>query len=102
MATRELVRRVGRPTLYPHLREPSRLQRGAEIKAFRASVGLSAHRLARLMHVSGQSVYNWERGVSLPVTSLWVVFLRVKRNYKQKLRRQGKDLDGGPVMEDKS
>jgi DNA-binding XRE family transcriptional regulator len=102
MANRELVRRVGRPTLYPHLREPSRLQRGAEIKAFRASVGLSAHRLARLMHVSGQSVYNWERGVSLPVTSLWVVFLRVKRNYKQKLRRQGKDLDGGPVMEDKS
>jgi DNA-binding XRE family transcriptional regulator len=98
MANRELVRRVGRPTLYPHLREPSRLQRGAEIKAFRASVGLSAHRLARLMHVSGQSVYNWERGVSHPVSGLWANFVRVRRNYQQKLHRQGKDLDGGPAM----
>ena len=79
------------------MREPSCLGRGAEMKAFRASVGLSAGRLARLMSVSGQSVYNWERGF-VPSAVVWAAFVRVRRNYKQKLRRQGKDLDGGPLM----
>lgn len=98
MTERELARRPGRPTLYPHLREPSRLKCGAEIAEFRASVGLSRVRLARMMFVTEQSIINWERGYSVPVRPLWKTFVRVRRNYKQKLRRQGKDLDGGPVM----
>jgi len=102
MVTRQLTRRVGRPTLYPHLREPSRLQCGVQIKVFRDSVGLSRARLARLMNVSEQSIINWERGTCPPVPALWANFVRVRRNYQQKLRRQGKDLDGGPLMGDKS
>lgn len=63
---------------------------------------MSRDRLADLMRVTSKTLYYWERGDFLPSRSLWAVFVRVRRNYQQKLRRQGRDVDGGPVMEEKS
>ena len=102
MNSRKLTRPVGRPRLHPHLREPSRLLCGAQIKEFRAAVDISQEGLARLMQVNSKSIYYWERGDFPPTDVMWAAFVRVRRNYQQKLRRQGKDLDGGPVIEDKS
>ena len=100
MGERQLVRRLGRPRLYPHLRDPRHLPLASEIKEFRQSVGLSQFRLAQLMQIDEWTVYWWERGHT-PSRALWSVFVRVRRNYQQKLRRQGKELDGGPLMEEK-
>ena len=40
------------------------------LKALRARLGLSAHGLGKLVGASGQSVYNWEAGSSVPRENL--------------------------------
>lgn len=63
-------------------------------------MGFSRAELGRLMKVSEKSIYYWERGEFTPTPLAWAAFIRVRRNHVQKLKRQGKDLDGGPVMEE--
>jgi hypothetical protein len=55
--------------------------------------------MAEKLFVSAVSICYWEHGRIEPSRVTWAAFCRVKRNYQQRLRRQGKDLDGGPVME---
>ena len=75
--------------------------RANEIYLFRCWSGLTRWQLAKSMHVSEVAIYLWERGSGEPTEIFWRSFLRIRNNYRLKLRRLGKDLDSGPVMEEK-
>jgi hypothetical protein len=62
----------------------------------------SGANLARLMSVTETAIYYWEHGKFEPSKVVWASFCRVRQNYRRKMKRLGKDLDGGPVMGDKS
>jgi DNA-binding XRE family transcriptional regulator len=64
-------------------------------------MGLSRPALADLMCVSKQAIYYWEHGKFEPSKVVWASFCRVRANYRRKMKRQGKDIDGGPIMEGK-
>jgi ribosome-binding protein aMBF1 (putative translation factor) len=65
---------------------------------FRKYAGWSRNKLAQQMRCTSMSISLWETGQIIPGTMAWSQFTRVRRNYRQKLRRQGVDLDGGPLM----
>jgi ribosome-binding protein aMBF1 (putative translation factor) len=71
---------------------------GEQIYEFRISLGLSRANLARLMTVTETAIYYWEHGKFEPSKVVWASFCRVRENYRRKMKRLGKDLDGGPVM----
>lgn len=108
MANRQLARE--RPSKTPYRKGLRRLYiptadrtpgpRGTKIRNFRASAGLSQAALGKLMHVSLYSIYWWEIGSHEPTEVTWKAFQRVQRNWRQKLRRAGVDVDGGPFMEE--
>jgi DNA-binding transcriptional regulator YiaG len=75
---------------------------GQQVYEFRMAVGMKRSVLARKMFTSDRLVFYWESGHHEPKKPMWAHFVRIRRNYRQKWRRQGKDLDGGPIMEDKS
>lgn len=74
--------------------------RGAKVYSFRMRAGLSITALGKMMHAHPQSIYLWECGKVEPGDMAWNQFQRVQRNWAQRLRRFGVDLDGGPVMEE--
>ena len=48
------------------------------LKALRARFGLSAHGLGQLVGASGQSVYNWEAGSSVPRENLRIALASLR------------------------
>jgi len=72
-----------------------------DIYRFRKAFGLSRPEFGRLLGVSWLAIYNWEHGKRDPQRLAWNAFLRVRTAYRRKMKRLGKDLDGGPVMEEK-
>jgi DNA-binding transcriptional regulator YiaG len=110
MIFRELRASPGRPRthfacnereakrVYVAVAHKERGLRGAQIYEFRASMGMSRRQLAREMHVTGQAIYLWEHGQFEPQELAWAAFLRVRENYHRRMKRAGKDLDGGPLM----
>lgn len=63
-----LEKRVGRTASAPKETEGESAVRFSAkgLKTLRARLGLSAEDFGRLAGVSGQSVYNWERGTTIP------------------------------------
>lgn len=63
-----LEKRVGRTASAPEEEEgESNVRFSAKgLKTLRARLGLSAEDFGRLAGVSGQSIYNWERGATVP------------------------------------
>lgn len=63
-----LEKRVGRAASAPEEKEGDGNVRFSAkgLKTLRARLGLSAEDFGRLAGVSGQSVYNWERGTTVP------------------------------------
>jgi DNA-binding XRE family transcriptional regulator len=92
-------RKTSRPYVPVETRQPG--PRGKEIYEFRKRLGWTRCFMAEKLFVSAVSICYWEHGRIEPSRVTWEAFCRVKRNYQQRLRRQGKDLDGGPVMEEK-
>jgi DNA-binding transcriptional regulator YiaG len=108
--SREIARGVGAPGKKFGVinRSPKRLQSPVEnavrcdkcedIYQFRKSLGFSRKVLGELIGVSWFAIYYWEHGKGKPHLVSWRAFLRVRANYKRKMKKIGKDLDGGPVM----
>jgi hypothetical protein len=109
MDIRERLKRE-RPSAVPYRRKTDRpyifvsqrirRPRGQQIYEFRMFLGLTRSALAKLMYVSLPSVVLWELGKIEPKELAWRSFCRVRHNYRLKMKRFGKDLDGGPVMGD--
>ena len=59
-----------------------------EIFEFRRAVGMKRSDLARRMFTYDQVIFCWECGHHEPSRSMWAHFVRIRRNYRQKLRRQ--------------
>lgn len=91
-----IVRKTNRPYVFVGTRV--RRPRGQEIFEFRSAMGLTRTELCRMMRVSLPSLVLWESGKFEPKELAWHSFKRVKRNWLQRIRRSGKDLDGGPAM----
>jgi DNA-binding XRE family transcriptional regulator len=72
--------------------------RGEAVYRFRRLMGWNRGELARLIGVDIDSVVHWEFGDNEPKRLAWQAFCRVRLNYRRKMKRLGKDLDGGPVM----
>ena len=75
---------------------------GEQLYEFRISMAMTRCELAELMFVTPTAIYLWEHGKFEPSKVVWASFCRVRKNYRRKMKRLGKDLDGGPVMGDKS
>ncbi len=73
---------------------------GQQLYELRVSMGMTRCELAELMSVSSTAIYLWEHGRLEPSKVVWASFLRVRNSYRRKVKRFGKDLDGGPLMED--
>lgn len=112
--SRDLKPPRGRPRINPAQRErrEKRVQTlvadavrgrlGEQLYEFRISTGMTRCELAGLMFVTSTAIYLWEHGKFEPSRVVWASFCRVRRNYRRKMKRFGKDLDGGPVMRENS
>jgi DNA-binding transcriptional regulator YiaG len=97
-----IPRKASEPRTLRSVDDVVRSQRGEEIFRFRKSMRMSRESLAGFMSVHVDSIVNWEFSQNEPKNLAWASFLRVRENYRRKMKRLGKDLDGGPVMGDKS
>jgi hypothetical protein len=82
------VFRTEEPRVFTSIADRERGPLAKELYDFRMWTGMKRSVLARKMIVSGQVLFNWESGVNEPTPSLWAHFVRIRRNYRQKLRRQ--------------
>jgi hypothetical protein len=109
---RELSPPRGRPRVNFDVktRRPPRIQRSPgdittrgplaeEMYQFRTWCGWTKERFAELLLVSPKAIYYWEFGIHEPTRIVWASFVRVRKNYRQKLKKAGVDWDGGPLME---
>lgn len=61
------VAKTSKRTIQAETAEPTKVRFSAKgLKSHRAKLGLSAGDYGRLAGVSGQSIYNWERGKAIP------------------------------------
>lgn len=110
--SRDLKRPRGRPRInfaqrerrekrvLANVADATRGKLGQQLYELRVSMGMTRCELAELMSVSSTAIYLWEHGRLEPSKVVWASFLRVRNSYRRKVKRFGKDLDGGPLMED--
>jgi hypothetical protein len=108
--SRQIRRGVGAPrkTFPKRAYGPKRLQSSVEdavrsenceaIYRFRQFLGMSRDAFGALLGVSWWAVMYWEHGKGEPHKLAWASFCRVRANYRRKMKKIGKDLDGGPAM----
>jgi hypothetical protein len=86
------------PRRYTAVSERIRGDLGQQIYDFRKFGGLTRVALAKKMFVSETSIFFWESGEFEPSRIAWASFSRVRQNYRRKMKKMGKDLDGGPLI----
>jgi hypothetical protein len=96
------VTRVGPKRMQNSVENAVRSDKGEDIYHFRRAIGFGRRELGELLGVTWFPIYCWEHGKGQPSPLAWQAFCRVRANYRRKMKRLGKDLDGGPVMGDKS
>jgi ribosome-binding protein aMBF1 (putative translation factor) len=94
-----MLRRPHEKRVCRRVEEATRGSRGEEIYAFRKVTNWSRPELARRLRVNPDSVVHWEFGMHEPSDRIWRDFLQMRRNLRARLKREGMDLDGGPLME---
>ena len=65
------------------------------LRSHRQRLGLSADQVAKLVGVSGQSVYNWEHGITRPREAQVGALAALRRLGKRDVRARLEKLDGG-------
>ena len=65
------------------------------VRSLRERLGLSAERFGRLIGVSGQSVYNWERQISTPRDEQLRLLARIRGIGKREAVARLRDLESG-------
>ena len=66
------------------------------VRSLRERLGLSAERFGRLIGVSGQSIYNWERQISTPRDEQLRLLAAIRGIGKREAVARLRDLESGP------